>query len=323
MIVPRFWAEGRVSQRAKGRQVTVRRFGWSNTSVEDARQQADLRARAAFDRVWAGEKLPRREPKLPYNGAEGVPIREEIVSEHGSEVITRNLYGALCLNTPDVLFADVDFDRRIRLGCRTLLGIGLLGGVFAGVGLHSVGLGVLATFVLPWAVLGTARFLQSLRVKLDGGAEAHAMKLIRRFVTGHPDWTIRVYRTPAGLRALAVHRKFVPGDAEAQAFFDAIDADPVYVRMCKNQQCFRARVSPKPWRIGIPHVRPRPGVWPVDPAKLPQRLEWIARYEETARGFSSCHFIEALGGGITHEAVRPVQELHDRLARATESLPLA
>ena len=38
----------------------------------------------------------------------------------------------------------------------------------------------------------------------------------------------------------------------------AIGADPIYVQMCLRQHCFRARVSSKPWRIGIgQHLRPR------------------------------------------------------------------
>jgi hypothetical protein len=28
MIVPRYWAEGRVQERVAGRQLTVRRYGW-------------------------------------------------------------------------------------------------------------------------------------------------------------------------------------------------------------------------------------------------------------------------------------------------------
>jgi hypothetical protein len=40
---------------------------------------------------------------MPYNGAAGVPIREEIVGRHGETVITRNSYGARCLNMPNVL----------------------------------------------------------------------------------------------------------------------------------------------------------------------------------------------------------------------------
>jgi len=36
MIVPQFWAEGRVRDRIAGHQVTIRRFGWSDVSQEDA-----------------------------------------------------------------------------------------------------------------------------------------------------------------------------------------------------------------------------------------------------------------------------------------------
>jgi hypothetical protein len=74
-----------------------------------AQVNADERAQEALQRLLSGEKLPRREPKVPYNGGEGVPIREEIVSRHGETIITRNSYGARCLNTPNVLVADVDF----------------------------------------------------------------------------------------------------------------------------------------------------------------------------------------------------------------------
>ena len=113
MLVPEFWAEGRAHKPREGRngrQVTVRRWGWSDDSQEAAQQHADQRAQDALGRVLAGDgRVKRREPKVPYNGAEGVPIREEIVARHGDTIITRNSYGALCLNTPNVLFADVDF----------------------------------------------------------------------------------------------------------------------------------------------------------------------------------------------------------------------
>lgn len=67
----------------------------------------------------SGENLERRERKVPHNGADGVPICEEIVARHaavanaageGEIIITRNAYGARCLNTPNVFFADVDFE---------------------------------------------------------------------------------------------------------------------------------------------------------------------------------------------------------------------
>ena len=111
MIVPEYWAEARFQQpRGKGqKQITVRRFGWSNDSQAEAEQMAGRRAQDGLKRIAAGESLFRREPKIPYNGAEGVPIREEVLSRQDDVVITRNSYGAHCLNTPDVLFADIDF----------------------------------------------------------------------------------------------------------------------------------------------------------------------------------------------------------------------
>ena len=44
MIVPTYWAEARVQQRAGDRQVTVRRFGWSDAGQDDAQAMADARA---------------------------------------------------------------------------------------------------------------------------------------------------------------------------------------------------------------------------------------------------------------------------------------
>jgi hypothetical protein len=94
MIVPQYCAEGRLQHRDQRRQVTVRRFGWSDVSQADAQANADARVQAALARVVAGETIPKREPKVAYHGAAGVPIREEIVGRHGDTIITRNSYGA-------------------------------------------------------------------------------------------------------------------------------------------------------------------------------------------------------------------------------------
>lgn len=112
MIVPQYWAESRQQHQGKGRKITVRRFGWSDTDQTEAQANADVRAKEALQRLISGEKLSLRDPKIPYNGAVGIPIREEIVSRLGDTIITRNSYGALCLNTPDVFFADIDFQQK-------------------------------------------------------------------------------------------------------------------------------------------------------------------------------------------------------------------
>jgi len=103
MLVPRYWAEARRQRRKGRRQATVRRWGWSDDSPEAAQAHADARADEALEQLWQGDAIPRVESRRPYHGAEGTPIREEIVARQGETIITRNSYGAQCLNTPDVL----------------------------------------------------------------------------------------------------------------------------------------------------------------------------------------------------------------------------
>ena len=126
------------------------------------------------------------------------------------------------------------------------------------------------------------------------------------------------------MRALVLHQRFDPGSPEVAEFFDALSSDPLYVRMCRRQRCFRARVSPKPWRIGIPgHMKPRPGVWPVNPARKAVRDRWIAAYDSASKGHASCRYVETLGQGAEDPAAEAVRVLHDDLGRALSSLPLA
>jgi len=325
MIVPQYWAEGRAQHRGDGRQVTVRRFGWSDVSEADAQANADQRAQAALARLAAGEKIAKREPKVPYNGAAGVPIREEIVSRHGETIITRNSYGARCLNTPNILFVDIDFaDKPGASPAAAIMAVAVLAAVGAAWVLHFslYGIGI-AVVVLALGYAIRARMKGRARQAATGG-EAMVGERIAAFIAGHPDWHLRLYRTPAGLRALAMHRTFDPQEPAVADCFNALGADPIYARMCRNQGCFRARVSPKPWRIGIAaHMRPSPGVWPVKPERLAERNRWIEAYERAARGHAACRFVEAIGSKTVVPEAQAVQALHDELCQAASESPIA
>ncbi|MGV3756951.1 MAG: AtpZ/AtpI family protein [Verrucomicrobiota bacterium] len=325
MIIPRFWAEGRVQHKEKGRQVTVRRLGWSQSSEAEAQANAETRAREALQRILSGEELERSERRVPYNGAEGVPICEEVVAEHGETIITRNSYGARCLNTPNVLFADIDFESQPRESISCFLILVMVIGAAVG----AWKLGSLVWFI-PLGLAGVAAGvslaygLHKLHLKLNGGAEKMANNRINSFITAHPNWTLRVYRTPAGLRVLAVHRTFAPDAPEVALLFKWLKVDPVYVKMCQRQQCFRARVSPKPWRIGVAsHMKPRSGRWPPRPESMSVRREWIETYEQKSTEFSACRFERETGKGVMNRDVDKVIFLHDELSRALTGLPIA
>jgi hypothetical protein len=273
MLVPKYWAEYKEKKTVRGKQATVRRFGWSDFSPEAALENARARVEEAMERLESGESLARFEPKVPYNGADGVPIREEICECHEDVVVTRNSYGALCLNTPDVLFADVDLPPGEGVNFFRWIGLYLLAAGGIAYWLRSgwvFALGVVASFALPFALDAVASRVRRKR----GVSEKLALERIHAFSDLNLQWRLRVYRTPAGFRVLVMHRTFAPDDPEAGRFFEALGTDRVYVRMCEKQRCFRARLSPKPWRIGMTaHILPRRGVWPVTTDVAPKRRD--------------------------------------------------
>ncbi|GAA6142857.1 hypothetical protein [Hydrogenophaga sp. 5NK40-0174] len=336
MLVPSFWAEATRHKPRGGRedtQVTVLRFGWSNASQADAQAMAEQRVEQAFQEILAGEPLERFERRVAYNGADGLPIREEVLSRFGREgevdevVITRNSYGAHCLNTPSVLFADVDLNEdppswfswavfAVLVVLSVLVSIALRGALAA----------LVLIFVSAFAAKPLARVLKGLMGGAGRTPEDMALTQLSSFLSLHPSWGVRAYRTPKGLRMLVTHRTFAPDEGEVQGFFSSLGADELYVRMCRNQRCFRARLSPKPWRIGMErHIVPRRATWPVtDTEKLARRKAWVEEYEEKAKAYAACRFLGTYGKESIHVDVAQVVRMHDQACRAlSTNLPLA
>ncbi|MBW8845141.1 MAG: hypothetical protein JF607_09235 [Burkholderiales bacterium] len=326
MIVPNHWAEARTTVRVKGRNATLRRFGWSDESPADAQTKAELRVAEAARLAVGGNKVPRRELKRAYNGADGVPIREEVLARHGEAVITRNAYGARCLNVLDLLIADVDFNAEpdwwLRVSSRALafaLAVPMI------VWNHDWKILIAGVLVLLFGAKLLLKPMQWLAENVAPPAADLARNRVAGFVSRNAGWRVRLYRTPAGIRLIATHARMAPNAAQTREFFDAVGTDPVYARMCLNQNCFRARLTAKPWRIGIPdHLKPRPGVWPIRPERMAARDAWVRRYEREAEAFAACHYEETLGHGSEDPGLAPLVALHDAQAKALDDIrPLA
>ncbi|MFT4191217.1 MAG: hypothetical protein QM617_06840 [Comamonas sp.] len=334
MHIPRHWAVATLQQATQGAPIVIRRYGWSDASEAEAQALADRRAQDALQRVLAGEReVVRREPRLGYSGAAGVPIREQVLAQRGDVALTRNSYGAVCLNTPDVLFVDIDdedFERPV-LGNASVWVCGILLALFVGIFVnlqyspHGWLLAALVLMATAWVGLSQGRKGQA------RGAERRAQGLVRirariaAFMADHPGWRLRLYQTPGGLRLLALHATFTPDDPAVQACFEAFGADPIYRRMCLNQCCFRARVSAKPWRMGWRRGLPAAlAHWPVAAEQQAARERWVGDYDEKAKAYAACHFVEEFGSAPAHPRALAVQDWHDELCRATPPrLPLA
>lgn len=144
-----------------------------------------------------------------------------------------------------------------------------------------------------------------------------ALATVEAWLARNPDWGFRAYRTRGGLRLLATHAPVDP--AAALETMARLGADPLYVRLCKSQQSFRARLTPKPWRCEMraPDVR-----WPFENEKLAQRFErWREEYLKKSCDYAVCAFVRALGNSAVHPEAAQIVRLHD--GRTVGALPLA
>lgn len=133
--------------------------------------------------------------------------------------------------------------------------------------------------------------------------------------------SFRLYRTAGGYRVLATDREYEPTDAATLAMMETLGTDKEFVKLCKIQDSFRARLTPKPWRIGLHEPKMN---FPFETDEEETRAAtWLAEYEIEKKGFATCEFLETIGDGFVHPNIAEILELHDSETRAMSKLPLA
>jgi hypothetical protein len=257
---------------------------WSFASLADAQAQADQAAQRLAERFGAGERPAQHAGYYPDRPLRE-PVLQEIQDPSGATaaVVTRNSYGCLVLNTARAMFVDIDLPEQKPAG--------LFARIFGG--------------------SGSAKQLTP---------EA-AIAKVEIWTRANPGWGWRIYRTRAGLRLLATHDLMNPDSEATDAVFEALDSDPLYRRLCKAQKCFRARLTPKPWRCGV-HLKPPR--WPFENDKLEKwSQKWEAQYNSFAAGWATCQFVRAIGNPEVHPEIAPLVKLHDEKTRVLAQLKLA
>ncbi len=127
---------------------------------------------------------------------------------------------------------------------------------------------------------------------------------------------IRVYETHSGVRLILGIQAMDPRSKESKKLLRSFNADRLYTDLCARQNCYRARLTPKPYRIKMKPIRLR---YPYEEKDRDQIDAWTKEYDSKSQGFSSCRLVQVLVNQIVSPAVR----LHDERTKAQSSLPLA
>ncbi|MGB3685517.1 MAG: hypothetical protein WA991_06810 [Ornithinimicrobium sp.] len=292
--LPQYWVSDRAEARAPdGRSVWLSAWGWSRVSMTQAAEVAAERLRLTVDRFGRGTKAPRDE-YYPRTA-----LREPVLHQiHDGDVlaaeVSRNRYGAEVLNTDAVLIADVDFPERSAAPPvdqrRSLLG---------------------KLFGRPAPEASAPDTSE---------AERAALERVAAFAGQNDHFGTHVYRTFAGLRVIVTGSNALPTSPEAAEIMAALDTDPVYVTLCATHATYRARLTPKPWRVGRSALRLN---WPYDNVHVEKAAQrWVADYEAKSAGHATCSHIASFGAEPSAIESR-VLELHDQRTLARVELPLA
>jgi hypothetical protein len=286
--IPRFWAAVEGSGTGpRGEHLFRRAWGWSMSSVAEAREVANEQLRTALANIRSGTRVGGYYPRAPLRE----PILEElIVDGEQALVITRNRYGAEILNTDRILIADIDLPglaERAR---------NMLRGLFR------------RSSSAPYASAEPAAVVERLAT-LTSWADAN------------PGLGVLVYRTASGLRVFVTGIVEPASSAQGERVLTELGADPIYRELCRSHGTFRARLTPKPWRL--PGMQAPRGRWPHEESRAERRFQrWLTTYEAAAREYAVCRRLLARGPAPSTLEAQIIQ-LHDDRTRVQAPLPLA
>jgi hypothetical protein len=150
--------------------------------------------------------------------------------------------------------------------------------------------------------------------------KAFFISKIEEYQKQNPAYTIKVYETFAGLRVVVTNQIFENYSDAAKKIFAALGADPLYVRLCEAQSCFRARLTPKPWRIKLD--RPASRFPRHEQSDINDFASWVQHYEMATRSVSTVKLVSIFGKGFEHPDVARVLAVHDQYS-CTGSTQLA
>lgn len=137
--------------------------------------------------------------------------------------------------------------------------------------------------------------------------KADIFDMVRKLATTkYGQFGFRIYETFRGARVIVLGKDFDPRDSQTKTMMDEFNCDPLYTLLCQKQDCYRARLTPKPSRMRLRGYKVK---FPRE-ANDSQFEQWLTEYENLSRNFSVCKLVEQVGA---MQSIPDVVRLHDEI----------
>lgn len=139
--------------------------------------------------------------------------------------------------------------------------------------------------------------------------EEELLERVRKLCREDASLGVRVYRTGRGWRLAAEAEGLAPVSPGMAKLCERLDVDELYRKLCEKQGCWRARLTPKPWRVGVRERYPQPE---ASDAVGEAAAEWLSQYGQRCAGVAVCRLVEQVGRPLRSRMI----ELHDERTMA-------
>ena len=290
MNIPKYWERKDVTFDIDGEEAQCTVWGYSDGDPEVARRMIEEKipkVEEAIRLAWSARTQSDREDYYHVDAIREQRMEEFLQDGEEIAVITRNCYGAKIINCPEVMFVDIDteeeawYDWGHNSGCL---------GLFLGSS--------------PKEPAEPAPRPEPSQAKLD------ALSRVKDYVDSNSGTGFRIYETTLGLRLIATNQLYEPASDEAMAIMKNLHSDELYMRLCRVQKCFRARLTPKPWRIGVSRA-PWARAWGGPGSPHAGYDSWLENYTTVSKGYQACRFMEKISLEAPDPAIKEVVRVHD------------
>ncbi|WP_405369300.1 hypothetical protein [Nonlabens sp. Asnod2-A12] len=127
----------------------------------------------------------------------------------------------------------------------------------------------------------------------------------------------RIYETYKGYRVLVSGFHYPVRSIETKSILKDFNGDRLYNYMCEKQNCYRARLTPKPNRVEqkLPRI-----IFPDRTYEQQNVLDkWLDEYRYKSQRYSTCNLVKEIGFISSTRVI----EYHDRISKVNSNFPLA